>query len=515
MNSNAVNNAFANEAELLATRLGQRLTGLGPVPASILVDRTVQMVLDLGRLPYARRALADQLGPGAVLEMGCCTLETGSGRLMLSVRQWFRGVVQYLAHWTYCLLALLLVRTDAGQRQGVVLVTGVSRGTILQDGRDNAFAAYCRSCPVDPLREGQQLYVQATEAMPASSDQRITYVRRPLIELMRRGQLGWVARLRAIVSHVCGLPEFLGAALRVPELALLGRDIAYVRVAAALDAGKLVEAVVTTCSSITEQPLWGRSLVHAKVHMIWYAQNWKPVVFKADPVESDIPLLPWIRVDSHWVWTRKFADYLCKLAGAATMHAVGPLVWQCPGSGLQQRSPFQIVVFDVSPYSDETALSYCESPNYNHPDNLHKFIGDIVSLRPAWEAATGQPVLLRVKTKRGYQAAYDRGYFEFLEKLDSDGKIKLEHHAENIYDMISGSQLAIAYPFTSPPYLADAVKVPSVYYDPTGEILEQDFSDHPTLIEFASGKNQLHVMVLKLLATGAGSQVCRLPAQNS
>jgi hypothetical protein len=507
MNSNAVNNAFAREAELLAARLGRRFTDLGPVAASKLVDRMVQMVLDIGRLPYARLALTDQLGPGAVIDLGCCDLVTGSGRLVLTVRQWLRGVAQYLVHWAYCLFGLLLVRTDADQRQGVVLVTGVSTDAIFQDGKDHAFAAYCRSCPVVPLREGRHLYVQTTAQAPASSDSRISYVRRPLIELMRRGRLGWMARMRAIVSHACGLPEFLWCAMRVPEFALLGRDIAYVRGAAALDDGKLLEAVVTTCSSITEQPLWGRGLVHAKVHMVWYAQNWKPVVFKADPVESDIPLLHWIRVDSHWVWTRKFADYLHKLVGPATMHAAGPLVWQCPGSVKPESNEFQIVVFDVSPYSNEVALSYCESPNYNNPDNLRKFIEDIVSLRPSWEAVAGRPVVLRVKTKRGYQSAYDRGYFEFLDELDSEGTIKLEHHAENIYDMISGSQVAIAYPFTSPPYLADAVQVPSVYYDPTGEILKQNFSDTPTLIEFATGKHQLHAKVLELLALKQAGRV--------
>jgi len=500
MNSNSVNNAFAREAELLAARLKQRLPDLGPVPASKLVDRMVQKVLDLGRLPYARLALTGQLGPGAVLDMEHCALETGNGVLVLTVSQWLRGVVEYLIHWSYCLFALLLVRTVAGQRQGVVLVTGVSTEAIFQDGQDLAFATYCRSCPVVPLRDGRHLYVQTTAVAPGASDARITYVRRPLIELMRRGRLGWTARMGAICSHAYGMPEFLWGAIRVPEFALLGRDIAYVRVATALDAGKLIESVVTTCTSITEQPLWGRCLVHAKVHMVWYAQNWKPVVFKADPVGSDIPLLHWIRVDSHWVWTHKFAEYLQQLAGMTTMHSVGPLVWQCPKSGQSELSSLQIVVFDVSPYSNETALSYCESPNYNHPDNLRKFIQDIVSLRIAWQAATGRPVVLRVKTKRGYQAAYDRGYFEFLEELDSKGEIKLEHHAENIYDIISGSQLAIAYPFTSTPYLADAVKVPSVYYDPTSEILDQDFSDSPTLIHFASGKNQLHELVLRLLA---------------
>jgi hypothetical protein len=499
MNSNAVNNAFSNEAVLCADRLSQRMPKMGTVPAKVLVERTVQKVLDLGRLPYAKLALDGQLKHGTIVDFGRCALESGTGRLLLSKKQWIQGVAEFLVHWCYCFISLLAVRFASRQMQGVVLAFGISTESIFVAGQDAEFADYCRQTPVLPLRDAKYLYIQSTVSAGTSTDPRITYVPRPLIELVRRGKLGGVARMRAVTAHVLGLVEFLMAACRCTEVALLGRDFAYVKVVVALDSSQLLQAVVTTCSSVAEQPLWGRCLTNAKVHMVWYAQNWRPVVFKADGVESEIPFMAWLRVDVNWVWTHKFAEYLHRLVGGGATYAVGPIVWRNHDLTRHEKKSFQIAVFDVSPYSDETALSYCEYPNYNHPSNLIKFVEDIIELRSIWQRLVNSRVVLRLKTKRGYLTAYDRSYFNLLEKLHAEGEIELEHHTANIFDLISSGQAVIAYPFTSPPYLADAVFVPSIYYDPTCGIMEQNFADEQTYIQFASGKEQLNSKMIRLM----------------
>lgn len=499
MNSNDVNNAFCAEALRCQGWLGQRLGPVGSLPAKVLTDRLVQRVLELGRLPHAQQALQGRLAPGSVLDIEAASLEISTGRILLTPRQWWRGLLQYLVHWAYCCFALLAVRGIDAAGGPVTLVSGIGEEALFQGGTDADFVRYCQNGPIAPLREGARLFIQSRTPGRASVDARIRYARRPLIELLRCAPMGALPRLRALAGQFLALPVFLMAAVRRPELALLGRDLAYVAPARAVDAAGQLGAVMMTCTSITEQPLWGRCLHHARVHMVWYAQNWKPVVFLADGVESDIPLLRWVRVDAHWVWTEAFGAYLRAQSGQANFHAVGPIVWRMPPAEPATQDPAEIVVFDVSPYSDATAMSYCESPNYNSPANLQRFIGDILAFRADWQAHTGQRLNLRVKTKRGYNPAYDRPYFDYLEQLHAAGAIQLEPHASDIHALIRASRVVLAYPFTSPPYIADVLGVPSIYYDPTCSIAAQTFAGASSLIRFAAGRSALRDMMATML----------------
>jgi len=499
MNSNDVNNAFSDEALRCQDWLGRRLVRVGSVPAKALADRLVQRILELGRLPYAQQALQGLLPQGGVVDIGAASLETGTGRILLSQRQWWRGLLQYLVHWGYCSIALMVVRWEKVADVPVTLVSGVGQEALFQGGSDLEFVRYCGNGPIAPLREGAQLFVESQVLGQSSSDPRIRYVRRPLIELLRCAPLGLPRRLWILAGHALALIRFLVVAARRPELVLLGRDFAYVVSARAIDGTGALGSVVVTCTSITEQPLWSLCLRHAKVHMVWYAQNWKPVVFKADGVTSDIPFLRWLRVDVHWVWTAGFGAYLLKLSGRGSFHAVGPIVWRMPSATQVAKAPNEIVVFDVSPYSDATAMSYCESPNFNSPANLLRFLGDILAVRADWHARTGQWLNLRVKTKRGYNPAYDRPYFDRLEQLHANGEILLEPHATDIYTLIGACSAVIAYPFTSPPYIADVLGVPSIYYDPTCSIAAHNFSDTPSLIRFAAGRSELRDMMTGML----------------
>jgi polysaccharide biosynthesis PFTS motif protein len=71
-----------------------------------------------------------------------------------------------------------------------------------------------------------------------------------------------------------------------------------------------------------------------------------------------------------------------------------------------------------------------------------------------------------------------------------------------MYSLITKSHLVIVYPFSSPAYVADSVGVPTIYYDPTGSIVRCDFSDPPSLIQFANTRKKLHELSLKVLGLG-------------
>jgi hypothetical protein len=496
INANHCNLAFDGEIERCKALLEPRVAAVAGYPRAVIVDRLVQRVVDITRMPYTvATSVLYQAGSnslpaaGTRLDCGRASFEIGSGKIRQSPLQWLTNQLEFLLHWAYCLLAMLMLKPGRGEAP-TTLVFGVGEESILQDGSDAQFAQYCRAGPIAPLRDARRLLIQ-TEAQGAVGDSSgLVYARKPMIALMQTAKLGVRGRAGLAASHVGVLFAYMRAVLSMPELGLIGRDFAYVAMAQMLDQRRQMDAIVLTCSSFTAQPLWVRNFSHTPVHMIWYAQNWKPFVFLDDEVESDIPFLRWIRVDTHWAWTEAFAAYLQAVTGSKAL-AVGPIVWSLPQQSAPPEKTLDIAVFDVSPYADEVAFAYGEIPNYNHPDNVRSFIRDVVWLKAEMEAELQKPVRLRVKTKRGYKAAYDRGYFDALDWLAGDGVIVLEHHTANIYKLISECHLVIVYPFSSPAYVADFLKVPAIYYDPVGAIRAQNFGGEQSGIRFAAGREAL------------------------
>jgi polysaccharide biosynthesis PFTS motif protein len=77
--------------------------------------------------------------------------------------------------------------------------------------------------------------------------------------------------------------------------------------------------------------------------------------------------------------------------------------------------------------------------------------------------------------------------------------IILESPNESIFRLVSESHLVVGYPFTSPLYIADYMRIPSIYFDPTELIVDHNFGGTNTLINFASGQLDLLSKSIKLL----------------
>ena len=194
---------------------------------------------------------------------------------------------------------------------------------------------------------------------------------------------------------------------------------------------------------------------------------------------------------------------------------VGPIVWHLPEDGASNPNRLKLTVFDVPAVSDLVMRDLNgEDSNYLHPDHLRRFVDDIVALGPEIERVFGRPVDLCLKMKRGYHAQYAKAYFDHVDSLAASGTVSLTGQQDNLYRLISSSDLVIAYPFTSPAYIAEKCGVPAVFYDPTESVVRRDFSDSDTGIYFASGRVELwrvaiHALSLKLApVSGAAGPVC-------
>ena len=501
INSNHSNLAFDREIDNARAWLQARIFDACGYPSGVLCDRLMQRLVQISRYPYALAVsvLCKAGGncfpvpvPGAQIDCGRASMEMGSGKITVTARQLLANQRDFFLRWAYCLSAIVFVKkAGKNDHRPAVLVSGIGEESLFIDKDDLRFVNYCRSGPIVPLRDGKRFLVQSASRHASSCPSDFNYCRSPLIELLREAQLGFSGRLRLAVSHLILFFAYVSAVFRLRQLSLLGGDFAYCSIATELDRRGLIESIVVTISSIASQPLWARNLQRANVHMAWYAQNFKPIVHSADGLESDIPTLRWMRVDTHWVWTHALARYLRSLGQDKAIEVVGPILWYLPEMSTPAKSAIEILVLDNSPFDDETALRNGEIVNYNHPDNLFSFVRDVTALKPELEKTFRLRVSFRWKTARGYRPGYDKAYFDHLEALNSRGSISLEHYSANMYSLISSSHLVIVYPFSSPAYVADFLHVPSIYYDPTNSVSRHDFGDAPSLISFANTPDKL------------------------
>jgi len=505
INTNLCNNEFEKEITKVKKWLASRVSGICDYSIDTVLERLMQYLVAASLSYYARTVYkSNQDIPdcfpieGEMLDIGCAKIELGTGNVTLSIRQWFKEVFGFLIHWTVCLLAILFTRKSSNN-SAAVLVYGISEDAIAVNNSDIQFVNYCNNGQVEPLKTKNQLYIEFSSDNKLDDHCNFHYRKRPLLSLLRETKLGFARRTSLFVRHIILLFRFIFFIIKMPQISLLGREFAYCSITKELDRCGKLEAIILTCSSYAEQLIWVRELQNAKVHMVWYAQAWKPTVYCDDKLESYVPNIPWIRVDTHWVWTNEFAGYLQSLGLSGKYKVVGSIVWYLPKLNKSSESNIQITIFDISPFSDDVALEYGHVTNYHHPDNLFAFINDILFVKSAIEDSLNVTVKLCLKTKRGYKSAYDKDYFSYLDKLSASGKVILENYSENMYSLISGSKLVIAYPFTSPVYIADELKIPSIYYDPTNSICEQNFGGAESLINFVSSRKVLLETILRIL----------------
>jgi hypothetical protein len=488
--------AYEREIDAVSKGLKSSIGEGSGYSASLLHARLMQRLVELTLGPYAtllasRRRVGLPPIPvaGTVVDCGEISLTIGTGLIFLSWRQTAKGCMEFFAHWAFVLVSILAGLRPGGERRSATLVFGVGQESILFDGSDTRFTSYCRSGPIVPLRVGSRFLIESAAVNGVVDDADFCYVRRPLISLLREARIGAWGRLSLLARHVMLPIDFVGSVFRDPMLALLGRDFAYVRAVKAMDQAGAIEAIIQTCSNYTIQALWMRGDTTFSTHMVWYAQNWKPLVYAADDFQSNIPNLRWIDIGTHWVWTRDFGRYLESLGTKGTLQAVGPIMWYLPEYRVPPSDHIELTLFDLMPFSDEHAERYGEMRNYWRPQHLHDFVTGVLDIRDSLSLRFGCPVVVRLKQKRSYNIAYDRDYFDLIDRLVTSGQLQIVPPSENIFALVSASHAAIVYPYSSPAHVASQLEVPAVYFDPTAT-LKPSFEPSPW-ITFANSRDDL------------------------
>lgn len=460
-----VNPSFAGySGEAVGWRFRQRCAELA-LPAFVLeASRRFQQS---GNMPAA---------VGAVNCDGLC-LEA-DGRAVVSPRRFLRSLVEFAGHWIHAFIAIISsLRLDMRHGQpGATLLFGVGMESLVAGGSDAQFLAYCRGGPIIPLKFAKRMVIQAVSPIVSTDSPRIRYGRYPLFSTLAWRGLSLPMWLRAIGNHVLCLGSFLSLVCRWPSGIILGRDAAHHATAEALSHERALESVVLTNSNYSAQPLWMWAMPRRAhhLHMVWYSQNSRPIVYVNDTSYAALSNLRYLRLDDIWVWTESFKRFLESRGCNATFHVVGPILWYLPEEQaplVAQRDKLSLAVFDVTPVNAETEQQLAIVRNYYCEANAKRFISDVMAVAGELESTIGSKVEVVLKHKRENNPIHAVCYIEFINALAEAGKLTLLPPSTNLYSLIDGSAAVVAVPFSSPVYVGLARGCPSVWYDPTGLVV--------------------------------------------
>ena len=164
-------------------------------------------------------------------------------------------------------------------------------------------------------------------------------------------------------------------------------------------------------------------------------------------------------------------------------------------------------MFDVTPVRDDVALRIGAIDNYYSTANMVRFIEDILYACAETERIIGRRVRILLKHKRSYKPAHDAGYISLIEKISGPGQaVELVSPDANMYSLISGCDLAVVIPYSSPAHVATSLGRPAIYYDPTMTVWPV-FARHPLLMFVAGRENLVKSLSQFLDAEGRGARV--------
>lgn len=469
-----------------------------------LVQRLIELTLGPFVTQLARHVRQNEpfLHPeGACLNLNGITIDTQSGKVTLTALMLMRACIDFGAHWLHALYSILCIGT-AAPRGKATMVFGVGAESLFYGDDDQRFAEYCAKGPIEPLTSASRLIVQDVTRKGSSSDARLTYARYPFAQLAREINMPWLDRIFLLGRHLTIPARYVWGIVRCRHLALLSRDFALAPLMASLDRTGKIEAVVFTNSNYSIQPLWARAPRTYTTHMVWYSQNVIPFVMKSDDFAADLPNYRYMQVDTHWVWTEGFRRYLVERGGRLQRtEVVGPVVWYLPGPLLKHvTGSFNVAVFDVTPIGDTYAESIGLLWNYYSPSTATGFLKGVIEAATKLRKLEGVECKVNLKHKRHYSHTHDKGYIELVESLVRKGEIELTLFNANIYGFIAESDLVVSIPNSSAAYIASALGVPCIYFDPTEEMAPN--FEPAQGVSFASGSDALTEQLFNTFKNG-------------
>ena len=386
------------------------------------------------------------------------------------------------------------------------LVYGIHKKSFDSKNKRNEFLNFCKYGPITPLNKAEYIIVDCDDRKinPYYSNI-INFCKNPLLCLMSFNSTTLLVFLIFIRSHFATLFYYLKSSYNNPLLILLHEDFAYYSLVDVILKEKIENIIITPSNTLSQQ-LWMNDIAHRKylLHMAWYSQNGEiELIYNWNPVVQFTIGFMFIKVDEHWVWTKRFGDSLNNNSIDGKFNYVGPILWYMPKYGRifnKKKNEIFISVFDVTPFNKEQLIKTGREEIYYYysAENMCKFIGDIINVakKLEFEGITKKCNIL-LKHKKEHLSTHSKKYIDFIEYSSKNGSLIVLSSDTNLFSLVESTDFSIVIPYSTPAYVSAYMNKHAIYYDPTKTIVPR-YEKLPELI-FASGSLDLEEKIYELI----------------
>jgi polysaccharide biosynthesis PFTS motif protein len=184
-------------------------------------------------------------------------------------------------------------------------------------------------------------------------------------------------------------------------------------------------------------------------------------------------------------WAMPYGKYLQSIlvSTSSEVKIVDPIYYCDFGSESYKSDKPLISIFDVTPQRTYFMDVLVPSVEYRTYIVGKKFLEDI------YEIATQNGFNLLWKRKRNYSARHHKAYIKFAEEFSKRPGVISANPRSSAFHVVQQSKAVISVPFTSTALIAESFNIPSVYYDPSKILFNEDRAAQG--IPLVSGKEEL------------------------
>ena len=222
-------------------------------------------------------------------------------------------------------------------------------------------------------------------------------------------------------------------------------------------------------SNLIYRPLWTYEAEKkgSKILAYFYSTGNEPYKTMSDRSSFTSNFFEIMTWSKYLIWDKGQLEFLdATINNAGKFEIIGPIVFKNIAiNNVTLKNA--VMLFDIQPqrylYSSRLGIDF-EYINYSANK---AFLEDCIAVTKKLNLS----VALKSKRRLGHNR--HKGYLKLIKDLKVKG-LKEINSEKYIIDLIQNSSMVISFPFTSTSRIAKILGVPTVYYDPTGKLLNDD-----------------------------------------
>ena len=412
--------------------------------------------------------------------------------LKLRIISYFYFIVFWIKVLAHFLISLLKYKNQSTRNISLLCLYGHENTILKNNGND--FFEFCKKGFVQPLVDSDLIIVECRRASAHLKKVNVVLVRNVIDEYFSTQKYSLKRATVFLYHHVKAFLVYTEHVIRNPLFVLLWRDLSYHALWVDSSRHKAISNIFISNSHVSSQelPLIDLEDRYHQLHLLPYSAGFWGVTLKSEKSSITHPGNWEIKVDKVWCWFKEQADWFLSNEYAREIITCHPVLYYLPPF-VKVALPIKnkITCFDITPFKNYDSFLGC---HYYALENMLQFIKDIIEVK----ADSFKSFNLEIKPKRDYLEIHFKEYIAQLEKFADLGEIILVNSASNMFELIDGSSVVIAIPFTSPAYIAALRGVPAIFYDPSMQLI----CTHPLInnLYWASGKKELELLLKKILS---------------